>query len=105
MSYLASVCNIKPIYPEQLENSVEACAVKGRFILSAFDHLYDQLKKHKADNLYKQIEIPLVEVLASMEKIGIATDQKKWKLVLRDMQSREESYYNPFIKRRGKLLM
>lgn len=101
LSYLASVCNIKPIYPEQLENSVEACAVKGRFILSAFDHLYDQLKKHKADNLYKQIEIPLVEVLASMEKIGIATDQKKWKLVLRDMQSREEILLQSIYKEAG----
>ena len=74
---------------------------KRAIILSAFAHLYDQLKKHKADNLYKQIEIPLVEVLASMEKIGIATDQKKWKLVLRDMNLVKKSYYNPFIKRRG----
>ena len=51
--------------------------------------LVPEMEKNGVDALYRNIELPLVEVLSAMEKAGIATDQKRWKEVLEDMQQRE----------------
>ena len=89
LSYLAEFCGIDPVYPEQMETPEESGAVTGTFLLSVYAHLVPEMEKNGVDALYKNIELPLVEVLAAMEKAGIATDQKRWKEVLEDMQQRE----------------
>ena len=89
LSYLAEFCGIEPVYPEQMETPEESGAVTGTFLLSLYAHLVPEMEKNGVDALYRNIELPLVEVLAAMEKAGIATDQKRWKEVLEDMQQRE----------------
>ncbi|MDD6870862.1 DNA polymerase I [Allisonella histaminiformans] len=89
LSYLAEFCGIDPVYPEQMETPEESGAVTGTFLLSVYAHLVLEMEKNGVDALYRNIELPLVEVLAAMEKAGIATDQKRWKEVLEDMQQRE----------------
>lgn len=89
LSYLAEFCGIEPVYPEQMETPEESGAVTGTFLLSVYAHLVLEMEKNGVDALYRNIELPLVEVLAAMEKAGIATDQKRWKEVLEDMQQRE----------------
>lgn len=89
LSYLAEFCGIEPVYPEQMETPEESGAVTGAFLLSAYAHLVPEMEKNGVGALYRNIELPLVEVLAAMEKAGIATDQKRWKEVLEDMQQRE----------------
>lgn len=89
LSYLAEFCGIDPVYPEQMETPEESGAVTGTFLLSVYAHLVPEMEKNGVDALYRNIELPLVEVLSAMEKAGIATDQKRWKEVLEDMQQRE----------------
>lgn len=89
LSYLAEFCGIDPVYPEQMETPEESGAVTGTFLLSVYAHLVPEMEKNGVGALYRNIELPLVEVLAAMEKAGIATDQKRWKEVLEDMQQRE----------------
>lgn len=89
LSYLAEFCGIDPVYPEQMETPEESGAVTGTFLLSVYAHLVPEMEKNGVDALYRNIELPLVEVLAAMEKAGIATDQKRWKEVLEDMQQTE----------------
>lgn len=89
LSYLAEFCGIDPVYPEQMETPEESGAVTGTFLLAVYAHLVPEMEKNGVDALYRNIELPLVEVLAAMEKAGIATDQKRWKEVLEDMQQRE----------------
>lgn len=89
LSYLAEFCGIDPVYPEQMETPEESGAVTGTFLLSVYAHLVPEMEKNGVDALYRNIELPLVEALAAMEKAGIATDQKRWKEVLEDMQQRE----------------
>lgn len=89
LSYLAEFCSIEPVYPEQMETPEESGAVTGTFLLSVYAHLVPEMEKNGVGALYRNIELPLVEVLAAMEKAGIATDQKRWKEVLEDMQQRE----------------
>lgn len=91
LSYLAEFCGIDPVYPEQMETPEESGAVTGTFLLSVYAHLVPEMEKNGVDALYRNIELPLVEVLAAMEKAGIATDQKRWKEVLEDMQQRERN--------------
>lgn len=89
LSYLAEFCGIEPVYPEQMETPEESGAVTGTFLLSVYAHIVPEMEKNGVGALYRDIELPLVEVLAAMEKAGIATDQKRWKEVLEDMQQRE----------------
>lgn len=89
LSYLAEFCGIDPVYPEQMETPEESGAVTGTFLLFVYAHLVPEMEKNGVEALYRNIELPLVEVLAAMEKAGIATDQKRWKEVLEDMQQRE----------------
>lgn len=89
LSYLAEFCGIEPVYPEQMETPEESGAVTGTFLLSVYAHLVPEMEKNGVGALYRNIELPLVEVLTAMEKAGIATDQKRWKEVLEDMQQRE----------------
>ena len=60
----------------------ENIARKSRFILDYYDKFYDKLKEEEMENLYNNIELPLVKVLSSMEKTGVKVDKE----VLEDMK-------------------
>jgi DNA polymerase-1 len=89
LSYLAEAAGLTPIYPEQAETVEKGAAVTGDFLLKVYNALIPALDANHMMPLYENIELPLVEVLASMEKTGIATDQEKWREVRNDMQKRE----------------
>ena len=48
----------------------------GSSLVQAWDYLQDELPKHNLTDLYNNIELPLVDVLYSMECTGISVDTK-----------------------------
>lgn len=89
LSYLAETAGLDAIYPEQAEDAVTGLAITGNFLLKVFAILSERMEKQGVTKLYREIELPLVEVLAAMEKTGIATDQARWHEVQSDMEKRE----------------
>lgn len=63
--------------------------------------LKDRLKKVSLWKLYKEIEMPLVEVLASMEIYGVAIDEKKLKKLSKDLAAAIETIKVKIIKTAG----
>ncbi|MDE6501156.1 MAG: DNA polymerase I [Ruminococcus sp.] len=55
------------------ENGIFSDIVSMKFLLKT---LISEMKKEKLISLYRDIELPLIEVLASMEDTGIKTDKK-----------------------------
>ncbi len=60
--------------------------LRSRFIYDQKDFFMNKLKETKTDDLFYQIEMPLVEVLANMEQNGIKVDLD----ILREMQKELE---------------
>lgn len=56
--------------------------LRAKFIYSSYKELYTGLKDEEVYNLYKNIEFPLIKVLAKMEIEGIRVDAK----ILEDMK-------------------
>ncbi len=48
--------------------------------------LYNELQKQELINLYKNLELPLIPVLAHMESVGIAIDKEAFRQFLDDVQ-------------------
>lgn len=48
---------------------------KSRFILNNYDNMYQKLIEEDMEELYKNIEFPLVKVLSDMEKTGVYVDK------------------------------
>jgi len=63
------------------EHVIEMCQKKAEFIYNTKELLYDRLKLEDMLNLFNDIEMPLTEVLASMEYEGIRVDKN----ILEDM--------------------
>lgn len=61
----------------------------GEFLLSLYTPCQKKLEENGVWKLFRDVEQPLVKVLAAMEKAGIATDQKTWQEVRNDMESQE----------------
>lgn len=63
------------------EHIIDMCQKKAEFIYNTKEILYDRLKQEDMLKLFNDIEMPLTEVLASMEYEGIRIDRK----ILEDM--------------------
>lgn len=60
---------------KQEENMIyENIVRKSRFILCNYDSMYQKLKDEEMEDLYNNIEFPLVRVLSDMEKTGVYVD-------------------------------
>lgn len=60
---------------KQEENMIyENIVRKSRFILCNYDSMYQKLKDEEMEDLYNNIEFPLVKVLSDMEKTGVYVD-------------------------------
>lgn len=66
IEYFTSI--IKEKDPEKMANNI---CLKAKFIFDVNDSLLEKLKKEEMLDLYHDIELPLTEVLSSMEKEGI----------------------------------
>ncbi len=62
-----------------LEISGEALAKAARATLDLSEFLKQELQKRGGENLFNQVEMPLVQLLAEMEAYGIAVDVKALK--------------------------
>lgn len=62
------------IEPEKI---TEYAAEDADFTLRLYDDLQADIEKWNLDEVYRQIELPLVEVLTSMERQGITLDEKR----------------------------
>lgn len=91
LSYLASAFDVPAVYPEKMDTEVEQGACVTAFLRKVYEPMHRKLSDTGALSLYETIEQPLVEVLASMEQAGIATDQMRWQRVREEMGSREQA--------------
>lgn len=101
LSYLAGIFDAPVIYPENLPDAKTRGSVIGAFLLAAYEKAKEKLEKENLISLYETVEMPLVEVLAAMEKAGIATDQEQWQIVSRDMKSREATLIKEIMEEAG----
>lgn len=101
LSYLAGIFDEPVIYPENLPDAKTRGSVIGAFLLAAYEKAKEKLEKENLISLYETVEMPLVEVLAAMEKAGIATDQEQWQIVSRDMKSREAALIKEIMEEAG----
>lgn len=101
LSYLAGIFDAPVIYPENLPDAKTRGSVIGAFLLAAYEKAKEKLEKENLISLYETVEMPLVEVLAAMEKAGIATDQEQWQIVSRDMKSREAALIKEIMEEAG----
>ena len=62
------------IEPEKI---TEYAAEDADFTLRLYDDLQGEIERLNLDEVYRQIELPLVEVLTSMERAGITLDEKR----------------------------
>ena len=62
------------IEPEKI---TDYAAEDADFTLRLYDHLQEDIESLKLDEVYRQIELPLVEVLTSMEREGITLDEER----------------------------
>ena len=89
LSYLGDVFHVPAVYPDETGDTISQCAMMASFLLSCSDTAEKKLKENGVEDLYRTIEAPLVQVLAGMERTGIATDQVRWQIVREDMERRE----------------
>lgn len=64
------------ILPRQ---GIESLAAKAESILKLYNLLNENLEKNDLADLYYNVELPLISVLADMEKAGVAVDASKLK--------------------------
>lgn len=86
LSFLAEIFGRETVYPENAEDAELASA---DFLLGALPAERAKMEKAGVKTLFEKIEMPLVRVLAEMERAGIATDEERWQAEAADMKQRE----------------
>lgn len=89
LSYLAEAFGAQPVYPDEAETAAARCAVTADFLAGVYEAAERKLAERGLTKLFQTVEMPLVPVLAAMERAGIATDQARWEEVREDMETRE----------------
>ena len=85
--------------PKEIEEEYlkEICIKKAKFIYETREQLLDKLKKEEELDLFNNIEMPLVEVLADMEITGIKVDKDYLKEIEQElankMKDKEQEIY------------
>ena len=81
IAYLANILGYDISYYDNLmkdnnqEDIINNICLKAKFIYETNDLLKEKLEKEKMIKLYEETEMPLIEVLASMEKEGIKVNK------------------------------
>lgn len=91
LSYLSDAFELPTLFLEEIDDPVQKCAGKGCLLADLCRPMMEALEKNRVAAVYQDIEQPLVEVLASMEMVGISTDRERWREVKADMDAREKA--------------
>ncbi len=86
LSFLASLYGVPSVYPDELDTFEEKGGLSAAFLLSLYEPCRKKLDENGVTVLYETVEGPLVKVLSTMEKAGIATDQGRWQEVKEAME-------------------
>ena len=74
--------------PESFEDAESRAAWAASCVKSLYAPLERRLAEDGLTQLYEEIELPLLEVLAAMEKAGIAVDREKLKAMAQDIAAK-----------------
>lgn len=69
------------------DDAVQASMMRARAISDLAEELGEELVQHSADGLLRDVELPLLRILASMERVGIAVDAELLQSLRRDFDS------------------
>ena len=86
LSYLAGLFEKPEIFPDDMPSEEDKGCCISRFLASLYELARKKLSENGVEKLFDEIEQPLVRVLSSMEIAGIATDQKRWDEVKKEME-------------------
>lgn len=86
LSYLAGLFEKPEIFPDDMPSEADKGCCISRFLASLYEPARKKLSENGVEKLFDEIEQPLVRVLSSMEIAGIATDQKRWDEVKKEME-------------------
>lgn len=85
-SYLAGLFEKPEIFPDDMPTEADKGCCISRFLASLYEPARKKLSENGVEKLFDEVEQPLVRVLSSMEIAGIATDQKRWDEVRKEME-------------------
>lgn len=100
LSYMAELVNVPAIFPDHLEQEDKGSCI-SEFLLMIYEKSLEKLKNHHVTPLFREIEMPLVPVLAKMEKAGIATNREQWECIRKDMKAREKELLDKIYRESG----
>lgn len=95
--YEVAPCALDGEIPEQFED----IAARGALLTPMFEKLDEQIKQAKQDHLLHDIELPLANVLASMEYEGFALDTNALEEYGRDLDKRLEQLHTDIYQMAG----
>lgn len=88
LSVLADVFEAEAVFTDAADAD-KAEAMRAGFLFALRPKIEAVLEERGLSELFSKIEMPLVPVLAAMERAGIATDEARWQEVLEDGRRRE----------------
>ena len=100
LSYMAELFDVPAIFPDHLEEEEKGSCI-SEFLLKIYAKSLGEMERHHIMSLFRKIEMPLVSVLAKMEKAGIATNREQWETVRREMKEREKRLLEEIYKESG----
>ena len=100
LSYMAELFNVPAIFPDHLGQEDKGSCI-SEFLLIIYEKSLEKLKNHHVTPLFREIEMPLVPVLAKMEKAGIATNREQWECIRKDMKAREKELLDKIYRESG----
>ena len=100
LSYMAELFNVPAIFPDHLGQEDKGSCI-SEFLLIIYEKSLEKLKNHHVTPLFREIEMPLVPVLAKMEKAGIATNREQWECIRKDMKAREKELLDQIYRESG----
>ena len=86
LSYLAGLFEKPEIFPDDIPTEADKGCCISLFLSSLYEPARKKLSENGVEKLFDEVEQPLVRVLSSMEIAGIATDQKRWDEVKKEME-------------------
>ena len=100
LSYMAELFNVPAIFPDHLGQEEKGSCI-SEFLLMIYEKSLEKLENHHVTSLFREIEMPLVPVLAKMEKAGIATNREQWECIRKDMKAREKELLDEIYRESG----
>ncbi len=81
--------NLFDIDPDQVSNYA---AEDADITFRLYEILFSKIKESGSEEIFQKIELPLIDVLATMEKLGVAIDSDYFKSLSSDFQKKIEEH-------------